>query len=227
VDGVEKDGKKIYTPITELKAPMEITIDIPEHARKHGRKFKLVRHHEGKDGKKRTEVIEGKLSDDGKRITFKSDCFSTYAIAYDSDEVVKTTIDMSKVSWDYSTAFTYDGTEKKVVLKGLPEGVTATYTGNVATEAGKYTAKVTFVYDDTLYELSDVTDILSFDWEIKAAESSEATTTTETTTSANDGSTTSGGPKTGDRAPIALCVMLFVLSGAGVACMCKSKKKYR
>ncbi len=226
VDGVEKDGKKIHTPITELKAPMEITIDIPEHARKHGRKFKLVRHHEGKDGKKRTEVIEGKLSDDGKRITFKSNCFSTYAIAYDSDEVVKTTIDMSKVSWDYSTAFTYDGTEKKVVLKGLPEGVTATYTGNVATEVGKYTAKVTFVYDDTLYELSDVTDILSFDWEIKAAESSEATTT-EAPTSANDGSTTSGGPKTGDRAPIALCVMLFVLSGAGVACMCKSKKKYR
>ena len=39
--------------------------------------------------------------------------------------------------------FTYDGTEKKVEVTGtLPEGVTATYTNNTATNAGAYNAKV-------------------------------------------------------------------------------------
>lgn len=84
VDGVEKDGKKVKTPITEMKASMEITIDIPEDARKGGRKYKVVRHHVDKHGNKHTEVIEGTLSDDGKKITFDTDCFSTYAIVYDS-----------------------------------------------------------------------------------------------------------------------------------------------
>lgn len=87
VDGVLKDGKKLKTPITELKAPMEITIDIPEKAKKQGRKYKIVRHHVDKHGNKYTEVIEGKLSEDGKRITFATDCFSTYAIVYDSVDV--------------------------------------------------------------------------------------------------------------------------------------------
>ena len=40
--------------------------------------------------------------------------------------------------------FTYDGTEKKVEVTGtLPEGVTAAYTNNTATNAGEYTAEVT------------------------------------------------------------------------------------
>lgn len=40
--------------------------------------------------------------------------------------------------------FTYDGTEKKLEITGtLPEGVTATYSSNTATDAGEYTATVT------------------------------------------------------------------------------------
>jgi len=83
VEGVENNGEKIKTSITELKAPMEITIDIPEHARKNGRRYKIVRHHVDKHGREYTEVIEGKLSNDGRKITFKTDKYSTYAIAYD------------------------------------------------------------------------------------------------------------------------------------------------
>ena len=50
--------------------------------------------------------------------------------------------DITGVTFTDAT-FTYDGTEKKVEITGtLPEGVTATYTNNTATNAGDYSAKV-------------------------------------------------------------------------------------
>ena len=61
--------------------------------------------------------------------------------------IYKRTFDMSGVQWDYTDAFTYDGTEKAIRLTGLPEGLTAVYTGNTATEPGSYYASVTFQYD--------------------------------------------------------------------------------
>ena len=56
--------------------------------------------------------------------------------------------DMSHVHWDYEKAFTYDGQEHKVVVKGYPEGVTPIYRGNSAKAAGKYEASVTFKVAD-------------------------------------------------------------------------------
>ena len=52
--------------------------------------------------------------------------------------------DMSHVNWDYDCAFTYDGSEKRVLLKGLPEGALPSYRGNIATDAGTYRATVSF-----------------------------------------------------------------------------------
>ena len=160
VEGV--DGE---TQITDTKAPMEITMEIPKGIQKKNRKFKMVRHHKEKDGKTRTEVIDCKVSKDGKHITFKTDCFSTYAICYDSGE--KANFDMSKVKWNYTDAYTYDGKAKKVELTGLPAGLNVTYTGNTATEVGTYTAKATFSYDDFAYNAPDVSKIATLTWQIK------------------------------------------------------------
>jgi len=160
VEGV--DGE---TQITDTKAPMEITMEIPKGIQKKNRKFKMVRHHKEKDGKTRTEVIDCKVSKDGKHITFKTDCFSTYAICYDSGE--KANFDMSKVKWNYTDAYTYDGKAKKVELTGLPAGLNVTYTGNTATEVGTYTAKATFTYDDFAYNAPDVSKIATLTWQIK------------------------------------------------------------
>lgn len=55
-------------------------------------------------------------------------------------EILKADYDMSPVEWDYSGAFTDDGNEHSVALKGLPEGVGADYSGNRASEAGTYRA---------------------------------------------------------------------------------------
>lgn len=98
---------------------------------------------------------------------------------------LKETLDMSKAAWNYKEAFTYDGTAKEVTLTGLPDGITASYTNNKATEAGDYTAKATFTYDKDIYADPDVSKISELKWSIhkKAAEpttTAQAPTTTQT-----------------------------------------------
>ncbi len=72
--------------------------------------------------------------------------------------ITKATYDMTGVAWDYDEPFEGDGTVK------TPDGVSATYTGNVATNPGTYTAHATFTYDTTNYEPPVVADK---EWTIK------------------------------------------------------------
>ncbi len=82
-------------------------------------------------------------------------------------KILKTTHDMSGVHWEAPDVFVYDGTPKKVELSGLPQGVRAEYTGNVAVDAGCYTARAAFVLDDPVnYEIPQP---VAFDWEISKA----------------------------------------------------------
>ncbi len=83
-------------------------------------------------------------------------------------EILKTTHDMTGVSWGDESVFTYDGGEKKVELTGLPSGVVAQYTGNTATEAGQYTARAAFVVADPKNYI--IPDPIDFSWEIKKAD---------------------------------------------------------
>ena len=77
----------------------------------------------------------------------------------------KATLDMSRVRWDYSGAFSYDGSVKEVKLTGLPEGVTAIYENNQQSDAGVYTATATLNYDFNNYEKP--ADIIPCVWEIR------------------------------------------------------------
>ena len=81
--------------------------------------------------------------------------------------ISKADYDMSGVSWDYVSAFTYDGTAKTVELTGLPNGVEIDkYSNHIKTEVGNYTASVTFVYDTTNYNEPSIADL---EWEISKA----------------------------------------------------------
>ena len=82
--------------------------------------------------------------------------------------ITKATYDMTGAAWDYDEPFEGDGTEMSVVLTNLPSGVTATYTGNKATEPGTYTAQATFTYDTTNYELPVTPDLVWLEWSILA-----------------------------------------------------------
>ena len=80
-------------------------------------------------------------------------------------EVLKADYDLSDISWDYSSTFTYDGLEHKVQLVNVESGLTAKYEGNAATNAGEYTATVTFDYDKANYNEPTFD---SLDWTIES-----------------------------------------------------------
>ena len=64
----------------------------------------------------------------------------------------KATYDMSSASWSYKLPFLYNEKEHSVTVTGLPVGVTVvSYTDNVKTEAGVYTASVKLDYDKRNY----------------------------------------------------------------------------
>lgn len=79
----------------------------------------------------------------------------------------KINYDMSGAAWDYSEPFTYNGTEKEVKVIGLPNGVTVkSYSNNTKTNAGEYTASVTFNYDSVNY---NTPTIANCPWKIDKA----------------------------------------------------------
>ena len=72
--------------ITELTEEIELMILLPEELKNSEegttRKYYVVRHHEV-DGKEEVELLEAKVSEDGNYLVFKTDKFSTYALAYE------------------------------------------------------------------------------------------------------------------------------------------------
>ena len=91
-------------------------------------------------------------------------------LSWTINPLAKTQIDVSALTWDYSAAFTYDGSEKKVQLSSVPEQVTVAYSDNAKTAAGTYTATATFTlkaaYVDT-HELSATS--ITKEWKINKA----------------------------------------------------------
>ena len=85
---------------------------------------------------------------------------------YLSFEITKATIDVSNVCWNYSEPLPFTTYPQEVLLKNLPEGVTATYTGNKATDAGTYTAHAALNYNTDNYVAAAIPDCV---WTIKPA----------------------------------------------------------
>lgn len=67
--------------VTELSNKISITVDVPEDVKKAGRKFSIIRIHNG------VADVLADTDDSDDTITFETDKFSTYAIAYENDEV--------------------------------------------------------------------------------------------------------------------------------------------
>ncbi len=93
------------------------------------------------------------------------------AIAIADFAIQKATYDMSGAGWNYTVAFGYDGTNKKVEVVGLPNGVTViSYTNNQKTNAGSYTARAMLSYDAVNYNEPVIADLQW--WVIEKAENS-------------------------------------------------------
>ena len=82
------------------------------------------------------------------QLIYDTQNYNTISIANLNWKINKADYDMSNAHWNYNNAFVYDGTEKEVLIVGLPQGVTVLkYQNNKKTEAGTYTATATLNYD--------------------------------------------------------------------------------
>ena len=79
----------------------------------------------------------------------------------------KASIDTSTVRWAEEASMVYDGLPKEVHVEGLPAGIEPKYEGNVATEAGTYTASFEFVFDQENF--NDPIVIREHEWTIRKA----------------------------------------------------------
>ncbi len=80
IDILDKSSNSIIGNLTELDSKLSFTIDIPEHFIQDdgiSRTFYILREHEGE-----VEILESTLSEDKKKLSFETDRFSTYALAY-------------------------------------------------------------------------------------------------------------------------------------------------
>ncbi|MDQ9824908.1 hypothetical protein RFZ44_16490, partial [Acinetobacter sp. 163] len=68
-----------------LDSPVEFTIAVPEDVQKIAKSYFVIRNHETAKGNE-TSIIVPKVNEDG-TLTFKTDKFSTYALAYSESEV--------------------------------------------------------------------------------------------------------------------------------------------
>ena len=109
-------------------------------------------------------------------VTFEYDT-TNYKLSYGENEfnatlnwkINKAQINMKDVDWVYDGAFTYDSSEKEVVLSTLPTGVKATYSDNTGTDAKQYIATVELApVDADNYELINV-EVEALTWEILKA----------------------------------------------------------
>lgn len=95
--------------ITELDEEIEITLELPEGLEKvkegYTREYSVIRVHLNKEGKYETDILEAKETKDGK-VSFKTDRFSTYVLAYEDVQ-------------NNSNPETFDGIISYILLGGL------------------------------------------------------------------------------------------------------------
>ncbi len=82
-----KDNGDEIGSLTKLTKEIELVVLLPEDLKnedkKVTRKYYVIRRHVNEDGTVEVEKLDATLSKDGKSLTFKTDKFSTYALAYE------------------------------------------------------------------------------------------------------------------------------------------------
>lgn len=79
---IDVDQNISVSQLTELSQEIEFSIVLPTNLQNTNRKYFIIRNHNDK-----IDILDTKASKDGKILTFKSDKFSTYALAYIENEI--------------------------------------------------------------------------------------------------------------------------------------------
>ena len=101
-------------------------------------------------------------------VTFDYDVrnFFTPSIDDHAWTIEKAHFNLDDVVWVQTSTDVFDGTLKTIELYHLPEGLTASISGNHASQVGIYTASVTFDYDDRNFHSPTIPD---YEWAILKA----------------------------------------------------------
>lgn len=111
INVIDKSTNSIIGNLTELENKIALSIEIPENLKPqegYARKYYVLRDHNGV-----IDVIETKLSEDNKTLTFETDKFSTYALAYEDVEIPK---DEEKTDEKIENPATEDKLKYNVIL---------------------------------------------------------------------------------------------------------------
>ena len=125
IDVLLKNGDTVLGNVTEINKEVEITFELPDlSAVKEGftRKYYVIRVHDGKV----TIIDDVTVNDDG-TVTFKSDKFSTYALAYEDVKDEKTVTEVKEEQKVVESPKTFDGIITYIVI-GLVAAALVTYT---------------------------------------------------------------------------------------------------
>lgn len=72
-------------PLTDLKGSVSVTLSLPENLKNESGTFYVIREHKNSDGTTTYDRIQASHNKSDGTITFPTDKFSTYALAYDAD----------------------------------------------------------------------------------------------------------------------------------------------
>lgn len=106
---LKSEGKELGT-LNKLEEEITITIAIPEEMKAEGRTYKVIRNHDGV-----VEVLDTVVNADG-TISFKTDRFSTYALAYADKEETSTTPVVTPTTPSISTTAPQTGDNNVVMI---------------------------------------------------------------------------------------------------------------
>ncbi len=71
--------------LTKLEKELEIVINVPEELKKSGRNFSVIRVHDDDDGTQTVTVLKD-LDNNPDTVTFRTDCFSAFALVYGAEK---------------------------------------------------------------------------------------------------------------------------------------------
>jgi LPXTG-motif cell wall-anchored protein len=220
-----KDAETVHNPGTDIEVTLKLPTEMINKNTKEVRKYRILRLHDGE-----ITVISGTFNSNTHEFTFKTDKFSTYAIAYEdvvkdidlgstpATQTIRTagaTIQLNPIvtpATDAEQAVTYTSSNEEVATVDASGKVTA---------VGNGTAIITISTADGAVSKT-ITINVAFEEEDESTEAESTATASAEDTSSKTVKTKA--PNTGDQTSILLPIVWMLASGIGLAMAWKKRK---
>ena len=234
-DLFKKVGDGFTTPLHEPGIDVEVTIKVPTSLvntdNKFEREYKIIRlHTDVTTGENSVDILDGTFDKTTGELTFKTDKFSTYAIAYTDKKLVT---GVTLTSGTGTTTLTQAGQSVQLTATVTPTDATdksVTWTSsntNVATVDA--TGKVTAVANGTCVITATTIDggktaTVTITVNIPSTGKDDGATGSTANATPTDTENKTTSPKTGDNTPIGWLFALVLVSASGMIVVGKKRR---